>query len=175
MLKIKRGGEKRAFFFLSFFLQSGVTCKVPLLAKSSAATSLTYDFTLMCKKSGKKCKATSAWMIRRWRFTHPNPVIPPLISRTLCLSVSLESTTDKPSLCPHSLILDHHCHRPLSILHVLRGGGLLGFLLRDPSPYLSTTLPCNWPGAVEGTREFWVRLQSLQCTCPQTFRCTGQI
>lgn len=99
--------------------------------------------TLLRKVHGN----TSSGMIRRWRFTDPNPVIPPHISRTLCLSVSLESTTDKPFLCPHSLILDHHHHHPLSILHVLRGGGLLSFLLRDPPPYLSTTSALPWPGA----------------------------
>lgn len=36
---------------------------------------------------------------------------------------------------------------PLSILHVLRGGGLLSFLLRDPPPYLNTTSALLWPGA----------------------------
>lgn len=39
---------------------------------------------------------------------------------------------------------------PFSILHVLRGGGLLSFLLRDPPSYLNAALPCLallWPGA----------------------------
>lgn len=46
MLKIKRGGKKSdgnyrlRSFFLFFFFQSGTTCKVPLLNKSSAATFL---------------------------------------------------------------------------------------------------------------------------------------
>lgn len=130
MLKIKWSGKRCGWNLLGGVVENSTTRE-----KTWLPHFFLYHFTSTCclcffffLRSGplppKTCTATpplrKKWKIKRWRrFTDPNPVIPRHISRSLCLSISLESTTDKPFLCPHALI-----YRPplLPTLCVLGGG-----------------------------------------------------